>query len=940
MILFSAILAGCEPTASGGGIDPGVIEIPIAFVDRPIPLDNMGNPVQADLRDPRLFSAGGDLYLRVSSTADATAINLTRAVTGGNGDVKGLNASHDGEKLIFSLRLDDPNPNDNVVPSWNVYEYDIPTATLRRVIPSAAIAEQGDDLYPAYLPDGRIVFSSSRQRQSQGNLVNEGKQLFSALTEDRQVRSVALVLHVMNADGTNIRQISMNRSHDLYPQVLEQNNGGQVLFTRWDHAGGNNAMHLYRVNPDGSDLELVYGAHSHATGTGGANVQFTGVREMENGDLLAIARPFTGTFDGGDLWIIDAERFADHDRPVWRHAGLPGPAQTDATVNEIPTDGSISRDGRYSSAFPLRDGSNRILVSKSTCQVDVGGTVHPCIDPYVTDPAAQEVSPAYAIWIYDTDVDTEKPIVLAAPGRVITEAIALSPRPRPPVIFDKTSPELDSGWESENLGVVDIRSVYDLGDSNFNGCFFNVCTPNGAIGAVEDFADPAVNLSAAERPARFVRFVKPVALPDPNDPNLANPPDLDNAAFGLQRNLGMREIVGYAPVEPDGSVKVKVPANLPLGVEVLDGEGRRIGPRHDNWFQVRPGDTLTCHGCHSHATGGATPMVHGRSDPGGDAVVPSINGGIGTTLQFPNTEIPGAGTPYWSTNLGETMAEVRFDRVGSAVPPAPEPVLSADLSYVDYWTDPMVRAQDTAYAYNYDDLDPSVLAPAPPAKPLRNANCDGSNPPQTWRHSCRVAISYPRHIHAIWQRPRGAEDLFAPLAPANPVDPADPTNMPLVVDNMNPDGIPDETCITCHTTVGGTRIPYGQLDLTTDPNQDPNDFYRAFRDLLLSRQGREIDGGGNLANIQITVPDGMGGTTQIDDPAALIAPRMSSNGARSSFFIEKMTGTELDAGRALPASTFNHVGLLTGAELRLIAEWLDLGAQNFNDPFDPAAPQN
>jgi len=36
----------------------------------------------------------------------------------------------------------------------------------------------------------------------------------------------------------------------------------------------------------------------------------------------------------------------------------------------------------------------------------------------------------------------------------------------------------------------------------------------------------------------------------------------------------------------------------------------------------------------------------------------------------------------------------------------------------------------------------------------------------------------------------------------------------------------------------------------------------------------------------------------------------------------------------------DHTNMLTGAELKLISEWLDLGAQNFNDPFDPAAPQN
>jgi hypothetical protein len=53
-----------------------------------------------------------------------------------------------------------------------------------------------------------------------------------------------------------------------------------------------------------------------------------------------------------------------------------------------------------------------------------------------------------------------------------------------------------------------------------------------------------------------------------------------------------------------------------------------------------------------------------------------------------------------------------------------------------------------------------------------------------------------------------------------------------------------------------------------------------------------------------------------------------------------MTGTELDAPRTIPIGTVDHTTMLDDAELKLISEWLDLGAQNFNDPFDPAAPQN
>ena len=35
-----------------------------------------------------------------------------------------------------------------------------------------------------------------------------------------------------------------------------------------------------------------------------------------------------------------------------------------------------------------------------------------------------------------------------------------------------------------------------------------------------------------------------------------------------------------------------------------------------------------------------------------------------------------------------------------------------------------------------------------------------------------------------------------------------------------------------------------------------------------------------------------------------------------------------------------HAGYLSPAELRLMSEWLDIGAQYFNNPLDPAVPVN
>ena len=69
----------------------------------------------------------------------------------------------------------------------------------------------------------------------------------------------------MNADGTSIHQVSYNTDHDIDPTVLRS---GKIMWSRWDNApGGPDGIHLYQSNPDGTGIELLYGAQSHDTGT-------------------------------------------------------------------------------------------------------------------------------------------------------------------------------------------------------------------------------------------------------------------------------------------------------------------------------------------------------------------------------------------------------------------------------------------------------------------------------------------------------------------------------------------------------------------------------------------------------------------------------------------------------------------------------------------------
>src|SRR5205085_10048138 len=120
-------------------------------------------------------------------------------------------------------------------PSWRIYEYVIATNNLHAVINPATDPDPltVNDVSPHYLPDGRILFSSTRQTQSKGILLDEGKPQFEAQDEDRNESAFVLEVYNpngLNADGTRMHQISFNQSHDRDATVLAN---GRVLWSRW-----------------------------------------------------------------------------------------------------------------------------------------------------------------------------------------------------------------------------------------------------------------------------------------------------------------------------------------------------------------------------------------------------------------------------------------------------------------------------------------------------------------------------------------------------------------------------------------------------------------------------------------------------------------------------------------------------------------------------------
>jgi hypothetical protein len=899
LLLPALLMAGCRGGVSGhapglAGVQPqspGTLNFPLAYVKRPAPASTPNADI--DVRDLITSSTGGDLYIREQASAGSVETNVTTSITKGKGDVRDLDVSPDGKKLVFSLRLPlDPNkPNTDVAqPTWKIYQYDAVAKTVTQLTTDTTTA--GHDVGAHYLPDGRIVFASTRQAATQAILIDEGRPQYPAQTDNATpTKQPIFLLHVMNADGTGIHQISFNTNHDFEPSVLSN---GQIVFSRFDSMNGGQ-ISLYHTNPDGTGLELYYGENSHATGAdiAGTNtnvIQFLNARQRADGKLIAITRPFLGTQQGGDIVQIDAQAFVEINQPATPKGGS-GTAQISATTLGVTTDANKpSMGGRFASVYPLYDGTNRMLVSWAPCLV-LDSTVTPattkvCTSGNTGDANVQLAPPQYTIWIYDLDKSTLSPILGAETNTVIVEPVIMQARTPVPAFIPDFVPTGAAAQLAKNtnggLGLLVIRSVYD-----FDGVDVVGTQTAGALPNIAALADPK-QAKAAQRPARFVRIEKAVEIPDQKVRKI------NNSAFG-PAGMGMREILAYAPVEPDGSVKIELPANVPFTIEVLDKNARRIlGPRHDSWLQLIPGETKTCNGCHT--LGSKTTPSHGRT-----GLTASVNAGAAAAgAPFPNTV---ATLPV--ANAGDTMADTLAGNTCHTGSTNCSEVPSIDVLYTDVWTDPLAagRLADVPLSYLYANL----LTPSP-----ANAHC------ATWDPLCRSTIHYPDATGAGGSKSYQIQPIW---------------NLPRQTLAANGTVQTDHTCVLCHTpkNAAAQMVPAGQLDLTNSASNVDVSVLTSYEELLFAHNEQTLNMGGVLQDLLVPGPPGPNGQPTLV-PVSLAPPMLagSANGSVVKFF-RLFDGTYQDP-------VLDHTGFLTTAELRLIAEWLDIGAQYYNDPF--VAPAN
>ena len=189
---------------------------------------------------------GGGIYVIENPAAPRsqwkirTIIDPSTPGTLGLGVYTHPDLSWDAKKLLFCFKGDPKG-------STSIYEIGIDGKGLRRLTDPQPTCDcyKGShggqhDIAPAYLPDGRIVFLSTRP----SGLVpcaNEG----------------VSILHVMNADGSDMHPISVNNVNEFDPSVLPD---GRILFGRWEYVDKNalTIQSLWTVHPDGTNETAVY----------------------------------------------------------------------------------------------------------------------------------------------------------------------------------------------------------------------------------------------------------------------------------------------------------------------------------------------------------------------------------------------------------------------------------------------------------------------------------------------------------------------------------------------------------------------------------------------------------------------------------------------------------------------------------------------------------
>ena len=378
---------------------------------------------------------GGGIYLLEGFKTDTPRLrSLTADMP--EGSFLGPDVSHDGKKVLFAYcryyshvaglrdKVDkDKLPDDGLN---HVYEMNL-DGTGRRQLTRGRY----DDFDPRYLPNGEIVFLSTRKGQSiqcsrQSAVATET----SATCPDSYVRCggdsyrpvPVFTLHVMDPEGKNLRPISAFENFEWTPSVAAD---GRILYARWDYIDRFNGpfMSLWSTNPDGGSAQLVYGNF-----TVRPQCVFE-ARSIPNSHRLVFTASAHHSITGGSLALLDRTRGTEDFAPLTRltpEVSFPETEGWDETYYANPY--PLSED------FHLVAWSDRRLPPHTVCTDDR--------------------NPVNAMGVYLYDAFGNLELLHRDPAITSQYPLPVAPRVRPPQVASLTA------WEGAQEGRFIVQDVY------------------------------------------------------------------------------------------------------------------------------------------------------------------------------------------------------------------------------------------------------------------------------------------------------------------------------------------------------------------------------------------------------------------------------------------------------------------------------------------------
>jgi hypothetical protein len=422
------------------------------------------------------YYPGSDLYLLSPISPQGELTNLTAQYTQRNqtnpnnyGAAADPEVSFDGKRIIFSMK-------ENRNSRWRIYEMNPDgTGLVQMTDPTT-----GDDMDPAYLPNGQIMFTSTR----------------SGIVDEYERRASPL-LHVADRAPdnrlTNIRQISFNQSHDTNPMV---HSSGKVIYSRWEHLGNPNKFPLFVINPDGSRPFVMYGNHSPSAS--GSRV-FLEPRELSDGGLVCSVMERNSPFEGGAIAIVDISKSDDN--------------LTFITPSSVPFNNTgLATSALFKTPYPIIDKSassdrqEKIIIAMSPIPVNPGMNGNQVdYGLYVLDKDGSNVRLIYNDPLYN-DYD---PVVLAS---------------RTPPFVMPPDPNVVAGLATgATTGMFFDGNVYDRATTD------GQTRPQASL----------VNADGTVGQAKYLRIIE--AVPLPRDGNRRGGP-IGDTGFEKQRVVGYAPI--------------------------------------------------------------------------------------------------------------------------------------------------------------------------------------------------------------------------------------------------------------------------------------------------------------------------------------------------------------------------------------------------------------